>query len=90
MTRQEFIDSAERILQKYCAADMAFSDNTMLAVIPDSLSLSLVDDEEADGDLYDVQEFLAMHPGEEYAGNWIVDADALEALADEYFPAENN
>lgn len=87
MTRQEFIDAAAQVLEKYCAADLAFSDNTMLAVAPDSLSISLVEDEEAPGDIYDVQEFLAMHPSAEFAGNWIVDADALEALADEYFPA---
>lgn len=85
--RQDFIVRAKEIVKEYIAGEEEYGDNACICVDPSTLEMELQPDydEEQDPqtDAYSVPDFIASDPGK--PGRWVVDDDAIEALADEYF-----
>lgn len=84
MTRNEFIDIVSALVASYIADEEMYDDNAQIVVNPADCEVTLHDgDEDIDDalDQYDVMDLLQMG----IDGQWVVDAEVIRALADQYF-----
>ncbi|MBD5291404.1 MAG: hypothetical protein HDS24_04965 [Bacteroides sp.] len=86
MERKDFIGLVKTAVADYIAADEAFDDDARLQVDPATFEVAVVDGEDADDSVSELDFFPMMELVEMDAdGNWHIDTQAVEAVADEYF-----